>query len=217
MPMTERRSDMSHRSTRRSAPGARGRRLAMPKHPAWLVAALAALLLTLIGSPVALAEGGMSQVTLSIAGGDLTYRLSSGAEPISFDVSQTEGVVTSGAVTLLVDDARGTHEGWAITIESTAFTYSGAAAGQNGIAAGRATVIPGPPALLAGPSLEGVHAGGSGTLESRRTVLRADAGAGSGRFQQELGIRLDVPAQSPAGTYSAMLTVSATSAPTGPN
>jgi hypothetical protein len=188
------------------------------KRPAWFVAGLAAFLSILVAPPLALAEGNASsQVTFSVAGGDLVYQLSGGTmEQISFDFTRAEDTVTAGAVTLVVDDARGTHEGWAISIESTAFVYTGAAAGQHDIAAGRATVIPGAPALVAGPSVDGVRAGGGGTLEGRRTVLQADPGAGTGRFRQELGIRLDIPARSPAGTYTALLTVSASAAPTGP-
>ena len=179
-----------------------------------------ALVIAALVSVVSLPAGVLAQsanapvVTMTITGGLFTYALSGGTiERISFDHTRSENVTTVGSVGLTVDDARGTHEGWSVDIASTAFVYAGDASGNNDILAGNATVIPTPPKLVAGFGLDGVRAGATGTLDGNRTVLSADPGTGSGKFFQELVIYLDIPALSPAGTYTALLTISTTAAP----
>jgi len=183
-----------------------------------LVQLFAILILTL-GLPAAVnaQDSGQAQVTMEVTGGFLTYGISGATmTPITFDYSRAEQSITRGSVTLTVDDARGTLEGWAIVLEATDFTYTGVAPGNNDIPASRATVLPKSPTLLAGHGLNGIVAGGSGPLDTRRTVISAASGSGSGAFSQELEILLDIPAHSPSGTYTTLLTVSTSAAPADP-
>lgn len=162
----------------------------------------------------ALAQSDTSTVSQEITGGEFTYSLSDGTmEAITFDYSQTTDSVTSGAVTLQVDDARGTREGWTVSIASGEFVYAGEASGDNNISGANLAVSPESPSLVAGESIEGVTAGTSGSLGSSRTVINAASGSGSGQFTQNLPLALTVPALSPTGTYTATLTVSTTAAP----
>ena len=178
------------------------------------VAAVFAMLTLALGLPLGAAAQSAPQVTLDITGGQLTYALSSGMmTPISFDYSEPENAITTGTVTLTVDDRRGTFEGWSIDIESTAFDYAGEAPGNNDIPAANATVIPQSPSLVAGQGLDGVQMGTAGTLGTKRTVISAVPGFGSGAFSQELEVQLHIPALSPTGTYTALLTVSTSAAP----
>lgn len=184
------------------------------KRTVWLVAVAAAVLFPFAAPSITAANGGDAQVTLSVTGGNLAYELSGGTmTPVSFDYGRTGATATKGTVTLTVDDARGTFEGWSLVVEATSFEYSGLASGNNDISASRATIVPGSPKLLAGSGLKGISAGGSGSLDSKRIVLSAESGSGSGAFSQDIEIHLDIPANSPAGTYTTLLTVSTSEAP----
>lgn len=174
-----------------------------------------AVILALCLNTGTLAQNAASpQVTQKIIGGHLTYSISNGTmAPIAFDYTGSQNAVADGSVMLTVDDARGTREGWSIDLEASAFAYDGQAPGNNDISAGNASVIPNSPSLLAGEGMDGVQAGAGGTLDRKRTVITASEGSGSGKFTQELTIRLDIPPASPTGSYIALLTVSSTAAP----
>ncbi len=183
--------------------------------PAWLVLCLITMVSALITPSVASADdGGASEVAFSVSGGELTYALSNGGlAPIAFTYDGTGNTTATGIVTLTIEDARGTFQGWSIAIESTPFTYAGTAQGSNDIPAANATINPQAPTRIAGPDRGGVHAAPGGSLATRRNVIVADPGAGSGAYSLEMLVSLSVPAGSPAGTYTALLTVAASDAP----
>lgn len=164
--------------------------------------------------PVAAQQSGTATVTQDVVEGELTYGLSSGTmEAITFDIHRSDPSITNGSVLLNVEDSRGTFDGWTIEIESTAFIYSGPAPGEHDIAASQAAVIPQIPVVLEGLGLDGIGVPPQAQLDTRRPVLTAVAGAGSGRYQQEIQIQLVIPPQQPAGSYTAQLTVSSSAAP----
>lgn len=162
------------------------------------------------------AQGSQSDVTQKIEGGTFSYTITDGTlTPITFDYTQTSDTVTSGAVTLGVTDARGTREGWSVSIQSSEFLYSGSGNGgsANNIPAANLSVAPEAPILEAGESGTGVTAGAGGALDASRLVINAAAGSGSGEYSQVLPLSLTVPALSPTGDYTATITVSTTAAP----
>lgn len=159
-------------------------------------------------------ETDSSTLSQDIVGGDFSYGLTSGTmESITFDHAMTGPSMTDGSLSLLVSDQRGTYEGWTIAIESTAFVYNGQAPGTHDIPAANARVTPGAPVALGGQGLGGLQVAAGGSLATRQTVLTAIEGTGSGRFAQDIGIQLSIPAQQPAGAYTAMITVTSSAAP----
>ena len=162
----------------------------------------------------ALADEAGPKVTQEITGGKFTYSLTGGTmEEITFDYTQTRDYVTNGALTLTVNDARGTKQGWTVAITAGAFVYDGDAPGNNDIPATSFSVTPGDPTEDAGEGLTNVTPGRGGTLDDAQTVLSAEVGSGSGAYSQNLPVTLTVPATSPTGTYTATLTVETNTAP----
>lgn len=127
---------------------------------------------------------------------------------------------TTGTLNLHVTDPRGNAAGWNVTIASGNFAYSGASPiGQAIPASGFTLTSLGTPSVVAGQARDNTHgpnaysASLNASLDSARKVISADAGWGSGDYDQALGVGLAIPAQSQAGTYTANLTVLIASAP----
>lgn len=156
------------------------------------------------------------QVTQEITGGEFTYSLSSAEmTAIDFDYGRQNAVTTDGTLNLTVTDARGTKQGWTVSIQSSAFIYDGAGNGgaANNISASAFSVEPDAPNQVQGEGLAGVTEMLGGSLDASVPVINATAGAGSGEYTQELPVKLVVPATAPAGTYTATITVSTSVAP----
>jgi WxL domain surface cell wall-binding len=127
----------------------------------------------------------------------------------------------TGTMTLTADDSTATGAGWNVTIQSSAFVWAqGGSAALNGTnipAANFALTSAAQPAMTAGQAYD--MTGGpnasvtSGTLDSARKVIQANALFGQGTYTQDLGVTLTIPAQSHAGTYTGTLTTSITAAP----
>ncbi len=177
------------------------------------VVASTAMLALSFGSG-ALAASDSPTVSQQINGGEFTASLGNGSlSAIDFDYTKSAATESTGSVTLTVDDARGTREGWSVSIQSGAFVYDGVATGDHDIVAENLSVTPGAPEMLAGESVVNVSAGTTGSLDSSRTVLSAPVGSGSGKYQQNLALTLAVPAYSPTGSYTATITVGTNAAP----
>jgi hypothetical protein len=125
--------------------------------------------------------------------------------------------VSSGRVTLVVTDTRGTGSGWSVTVTASAFVYSGLAPAQPDIPAGSLTLTgAGAPIYVSG---QPIGAGGpvattaSGSFNVAGTVIVASPGWGSGTYSQPLDVELTIPGGSAAGTYTAELTITTSAAP----
>src|SRR4051812_37814494 len=98
--------------------------------------------------------------------------------------------LTIGALTLTVNDARGSAEGWNVTIASSDFDYQGASTlGIDIPNAGFVIGTPGTPAGTAGQAVNvdgGPSAVGGGSLDQARKTISADIGFGSGIYTQNL-------------------------------
>ncbi|HWV23806.1 MAG TPA: WxL domain-containing protein [Thermomicrobiales bacterium] len=133
------------------------------------------------------------------------------ALPYSHSVQYSEGEFT-----LTVNDLRGTYEGWAVSVSSGTFEYQGEVVGDWDISADNFALIGIlDPVYVAGQSIDGglVSTSNTGTLDQSRNVLNAESGSGAGKYTQDLGVKLTVPADRPVGDYIATVTVSLDAAP----
>jgi hypothetical protein len=125
----------------------------------------------------------------------------------------------AGTMTLTVDDSSGTGAGWNVTIQSSAFVYSGANSGTNIPAANFSLTSAATPVMTAGQAVDVTNgpkvpaSSPVGSLDSARKVIQANANYGLGTYTQSLGVSLNVPAQSRAGTYTGTLTTTISAAP----
>ena len=125
----------------------------------------------------------------------------------------------SGTMTLTADDSSGTGLGWNVTIQSSAFVYSGSNTGSNIPAVNFELTSAADPTRTAGQAVDAL--GGPkvplvspvGSLDSARKTVHAVVGYGQGTYTQALGVRLTIPAQSKAGTYTGTLTTTITAGP----
>lgn len=125
----------------------------------------------------------------------------------------------TGTLVLTADDSTGSNLGWNVTIISSAFVYSGSGSGTNIPAADFEITSASAATRTAGQAVDAV--GGPkvpaispvGTLDSARKVLQALVLFGNGTYTQNIGVRLTVPADSAAGTYTGVLTTTISAAP----
>ncbi len=116
---------------------------------------------------------------------------------------------TTGTLTLRVEDGRGTQQGWRVTIAAGDFVSGDARIPASGFSFSS----PGALHTEIGETT-GIGYGEPGTsLSSSQMVMYAVPGAGTGIYRQELNVALEIPAQTPAGTYRSEVTVSIISAP----
>lgn len=109
--------------------------------------------------------------------------------------------------------------GWSVTILSSAFAYTGPHGGTSipaanlSITDARGPVVVSGQAIDAGGGPKVPPSGATGTLDVARKTIQADVGYGGGTYTQELAVSFIVPADSRAGTYTAILTVTASAGP----
>lgn len=125
----------------------------------------------------------------------------------------------TGSLTLTADDSSGTGAGWNVTILSSAFAYTGTNGGTAIPAANFSITSAAAPTMTAGQAIDATGGpkvpatGSTGTLDVARKTIQANAGFGQGTYTQALGVSLNIPAQSRAGTYTGTLTVTISSGP----
>jgi plastocyanin len=170
-----------------------------------------------IGAWVALAGGlnvtappaGSVQASVTVQGGNLTNT----AQNVAFGSVALTGAdqnVNAAAAVWQARDARGTGDGWNVTISSTNFTGAGTINVSNfkfrQLQAAIITVA----GNTAPSSLATSFQALSGTPLK---VLQATGGAGMGTYDYTPDFQLTVPASAPAGAYTANVTVSINSGP----
>ncbi|HUG14433.1 MAG TPA: hypothetical protein VMM78_05370 [Thermomicrobiales bacterium] len=124
--------------------------------------------------------------------------------------------VSTGSVTLTVDDSTGSDLGWNVTVQSSALAYTGSFSGVPLAASNLLIGMPGAPAVVTGQAIDGANgplAASGGTLDTPRKVIYANAGYGKGQYTQSLPVELTVPGMTIAGTYTATLIVDITAGP----
>jgi len=126
---------------------------------------------------------------------------------------------STGTMTLTADDSSGTNLGWNVTILSSSFAYSGGNGGSAIPATNFALTSAATPVKSAGQNVDPVNGpkvpvvSPVGTLDAARKTIQAAALSGRGTYTQALGVSLDIPATTVAGTYTATLVTSITAAP----
>jgi hypothetical protein len=184
------------------------------------VAAIAATAATAlaIGASPALADNSVTQAVTAGTRSASVADLSLGAVSYSHS-AQT----SSGSMTLTADDSTGSNAGWNVTVLTSDFVWSagagGAATGTDIPAANFSISSAAAPVATAGQAVDATSGpkvpatSPVGTLDSARKTVQADAAFGNGTYTQALGVDLDIPAQSAAGTYTGTITTTIAAAP----
>jgi len=169
------------------------------------------------GAWVALAGGlnktptpaGAVQASVTIQGGNLTNT----AQNIPFGsvaLTGSDQTVPATPATWQAKDARGTGDGWNVTLSSTNFTGAGTIDAINFKMRQLQAAIVTIGGNTAPSSLVTSFQSLSGTPLK---VLQATGGAGMGTYDYTPDFQLTVPASAPAGSYTANVTVSINSGP----
>jgi len=152
---------------------------------------------------------GSQKLTTTVKAGTLSMSQAGNAVSLSA-VDFGKGGASTGALnTVTVKDFRGGPAGWSLTGKVTDFTASGANLTDPGakIDAGKLSWTPACATKAGSPST--CKAGSAGTVGTSGATLASapDGTRTGGEFTVDAGLSLDVPAFTPAGSYSGVLTL----------
>ncbi|MEO8538841.1 MAG: WxL domain-containing protein [bacterium] len=162
-----------------------------------------------------------TDVSQSVTAGSLTANIANLTLPAATysNASQTR----SGTMVLQVADNRDTQAGWNVSIVMTAagFVYSGSYTNVAIPSANFTLDSAEVPVMVSGQAVGLAAATGPqvpptsplGTLDVTRMPIKATAAYGNGSYTQDLGVTLTIPGQSRVGTYTGVLTVTASNSP----
>jgi hypothetical protein len=104
--------------------------------------------------------------------------------------------------------------GWSIQVQASAFSYSGPYEGP-GIPAANIAVASADAPIPAGGNVNGITVppSGAGTLAAPVTILNASPGAGAGSYENQLDLRVTIPAFAPPGDYLSTITITSSVGP----
>ncbi|OIJ64725.1 beta-xylosidase [Streptomyces mangrovisoli] len=148
---------------------------------------------------------GSQKLTTTVKAGTLSMSQAGDAVALS-SVDFGKGGASTGALqTVTVQDFRGGPAGWSLTGKVTDFTGTGASIG-----AGKLSWTPACVTKAGSPST--CKAGSAGSVGASGATLASapDATTTGGEFTVDAGLSLDVPAFTPPGSYSAVLTLTLT-------
>ena len=165
-----------------------------------------------IGASPALAE----TVGVTVVPGERAANTTDVVLPAVF--ADDEAWQTGGTVTLWANDSSGTGKGWTVTVQAGEFSCTDCEIASSLPASSLSAFYTQPVQAVAGQEINPVSgprpgAGALGPLDVARPLMTADAGQGMGTYSETVGLLLNVPAYTMAGTYSTTLTVSITAAP----
>ncbi|MFE9097739.1 beta-xylosidase [Streptomyces sp. NPDC007264] len=145
------------------------------------------------------------KLTTTVKAGTLSMSQAGDAVQLSAVDFGTGGASQGTLRTVTVKDFRGGPAGWSLTGKVTAFTGPGAT-----IDAGRLSWTPACATEAGSPST--CRAGSAGTVGASGATLAStpDGTLTGGEFTVDAGLSLDVPAFTPPGSYSAVLTLTLT-------
>lgn len=148
---------------------------------------------------------GSQKLTTTVKAGTLSMAQAGDAVQLSAVDFGTGGASTGALRTVTVKDFRGGPAGWSLTGKVTDFTGPGAK-----IAAGKLSWTPACATKAGSPST--CRAGSAGVVGSAGATLASapDATLTGGEFTADARLSLDVPAFTPAGSYSGVLTLTLT-------
>lgn len=128
-------------------------------------------------------------------------------------------VTKTGTMALTADDSSGTNAGWNVQVVASDFVYGGSYSGDDITADNFALTSAADPVRVAGQGVSPAQGpkvpatSPVGTLDTARKVVQANAKFGKGTYSQDLGVSLNVPADSVVGTYTSTLTVTIVAGP----
>lgn len=160
---------------------------------------------------------GADQVTQTLNGG--TRSASNANLSLTAATYSHSNQNSDGTMVLTADDSTGTGLGWNVTIQSSAFAYSGANGGTDIPAANFSIIAAGTPTQSAGQAMDVVGGpkvplvGATGALDTARKTIQALVTFGQGTYNQSNSVRLVIPGQSRAGTYTGTMTTTISAAP----
>jgi plastocyanin len=161
------------------------------------------------GLDVTAPPAGAVQASVTVQGGNLTNT----AQNVAFGsvaLSGADQTVSAGAQTWQAKDARGTGDGWNVTVSSTNFTGAGAIDVANFKMRQLQTAI----TLVSGSAVPTSLVTTYQSLSALPLkVLQATGGAGMGTYDYIPDFQLTVPASAAAGAYTANVTVSVNTGP----
>ncbi|MFF8968544.1 beta-xylosidase [Streptomyces sp. NPDC014995] len=148
---------------------------------------------------------GSQKLTTTVKAGTLSMSQAGDAVQLSAVDFGTGGASTGALKTVTVKDFRGGPAGWSLTGKVTDFTGPGAK-----IDAGKLSWTPACATAAGSPST--CRAGSAGVVGSAGATLASapDATLTGGEFTADARLSLDVPAFTPPGTYSGVLTLTLT-------
>lgn len=170
--------------------------------------------------------GQTTKVSQKIHGGNLTLKAPSDVTLVDIYTSALVVTNTGTATDFFVDDARGTKAaaGWTATVTMSKLTDKGdqntfipftdtvSTEHMNGQVY---TLTPTDPANLYGSSITGVSKGSEtelvdanndGISDDGVTVMKATSTNGKGMFKNNIGIKIEVPVNTPAADYESTMT-----------
>jgi hypothetical protein len=156
-----------------------------------------------LAAPAFAADAGSAVATgASVTGGDLTATL---VGPVTFaavPASHAAQAAGDEATSVGVNDLTGTGAGWNVTIVASDLTV-----GALTIPAANVTLDAfGTPTATSGVTT-GIVPGVAGPIDTAVTLVSAPATDGVGDYSQPFTLGLNVPADTPAGTYAGTMTV----------
>ncbi|MFI2757766.1 beta-xylosidase [Streptomyces echinatus] len=148
---------------------------------------------------------GSQKLTTTVKAGTLSMSQAGDSVALSAVDFGQGGASTGGLNTVTVKDFRGGPAGWSLTGKVTDFTGPGAR-----IDAGKLSWSPACAAKAGSPST--CKAGSAGTVGTSGATLASTANGTltGGEFTVDAGLSLDVPAFTPPGSYSGVLTLTLT-------
>lgn len=176
-----------------------------------LILALSVVVISLVVYGASLASAATTNVHVVVTGGALSLASTADSTLTAVLLDGTDKSSTGNLGELTATDSRGTGAGWNVVVSSANFDdgagHSIAAAGFNytGITAPIVTDY-GNAAPTAG-AVTGALSGGG------KKVLSAAVGDGMGTYRATPDLQLDVPAETYAGTYTAVVTETITTGP----
>lgn len=181
--------------------------------------------IALSAAPAAHAADDSIPVTLEIEAGTLDVVI----DNVIWDAPLAEQTYShalqtrTADITLSVDDSTGSGAGWNVTVQSTVLDFTANGDTDLDIPASALLVTSAAaPEYGAGQAIDNDNgprvpaAVTNLSLEQARMVLQAAPDYGLGEYTQALGVKLDIPAQARAGSYSGNIIVTLTAGPDAP-
>lgn len=159
----------------------------------------------------ALAETIEMRVLPNTSADALTASLERDSSMNVFSFSNQSGTST-GVLTVLIRDERGTYAGWNVTLESSDFIHI--TDDVPAIPASGFTVASSAGIAAEVGATDGIDVVNTGvSLNTGPRIVQAVEGAGTGMYAQKLNVELEIPARQPRGEYRSDVTVTIASGP----